>query len=222
MRLNKVCILIFALAVLAAGCGKDNYDEPSSMLMGKVIYNGQAIGVKGTGSAVQLELWQDGYDLYTSIPVYLTQDGSFSAVLFDGTYKLVSKSGNGPWVSAQDTVVVTVKGSTTVDYTVTPFYTISNESFSLSGNTLTATFDISQIAGAQAVERAILVVNKTNFVDETAQIQRVDLTDPGTGQVTMTMTLSDDVLSNSTLNARVGVKISGREAIYSSVQNIIK
>ena len=220
MRLNKIYMLIFALAILVAGCGKDNYDEPSSMLMGKVVYNSQAIGVKGTGSSVQLELWQDGYQLNTSIPVYLTQDGSFSVSLFDGTYKLVSKSGNGPWVSAQDTVVVNVKGNTTVDYPVTPFYTISEENFSLSGNMLTATFNLAEVSGSQAVERAILVVNKTSFVDETAQIQRVDITNPGTGQMTMTMVLTDDVLSNMTLNARVGVKISGREAIYSSVQSI--
>jgi hypothetical protein len=58
---------------------------------------------------VQLEIWQKGYQLYTSIPVYVTQDGTFSAVLFDGNYKLVSKSGNGPWVSKQDTVDFVVK-----------------------------------------------------------------------------------------------------------------
>ncbi len=217
---TKYYFLIVILSALFAGCGKDNYDEPGSFVTGSVVYNGQPVGVKGTGSTVQLEIWQKGYQLYTSIPVYVTQDGTFSAVLFDGNYKLVSKSGNGPWVSKQDTVDFVVKGKTTVDYPVTPFYTISGESFTLSGSTLTATFTINQVSGTQPVERAILVVNKTGYVDETAQIARVDKVNPGTGQVTMTMNLNNTVLSNGTLNARVGVKIAGREAIYCPVKKI--
>lgn len=220
MKTNKFYFIIFSLAILLAGCGKDNYDAPSSALTGKVVYNGQAIGVKGTGSSVQLELWQDGYPLYTSVPVYVTQEGTFSASLFDGDYKIVSKSGNGPWISTRDTLRFTVKGNTAVDYPVTPFYIISNENFTLSGNTLTATFNINHVSGTQSVERAILVVNKTKFVDETAQIKRVDSLNPAMGPVTMTMTLSNEVLANNVLNARVGVKISGREAIYSGIQPV--
>lgn len=216
----KIYSIILLLSVIFVGCGKDNYDEPGSVLTGAVTYNGQSIGVKGTGSTVQLEIWQKGYQLYTSIPVYVTQDGTFSAVLFDGKYKMVSKSGNGPWVSQQDTVNFEVKGNTKVDYPVTPFYTISGESFSLSGSTLTATFTINQVAGDQPVETAILVVNKTGYVDETAQIARVDKSTPGTGQVTMTMELSSSAMANLVLNARVGVKIAGRQAIYSAVKKI--
>lgn len=215
----NIFILIFAV-VLLSGCGKDNYEPPKSKLTGKVIYNNQPVGVKGTGNTVQLELWQRGYQLYTSIPVYVAQDGSFTALLFDGKYKLVTRNGNGPWVSKQDTIEVVVNGDTNVDYPVTPFFTISNEQISLSGKTLTATFTVNQISGTQPVERAILVVNKTAFVDETAQIARVDKINPGTGQITITTDLSDAVMANALLNARVGVKIQGREAIYSSVKKI--
>src|SRR5690606_3458920 len=114
----------------------------------------------------------------TSIPVYVTQDGSFSATLFDGEYKLVSRNGNGPWESTQDTLNISVNGDTYTEYEVTPFYTITNENFTLDGNVLTATFDVGQVAGSQSIERAILVVNKTAFVDESAQIARVDITEP--------------------------------------------
>lgn len=220
MKTNSVYFIFLLVALFMAGCGKDNYDPPKSVLTGRVIYNGQNIGVKGTGNAVNLELWQRGFQLYTSIPVYVTQDGTFTAYLFDGDYKLVSRKGNGPWESKQDTIAVTVKGNTKVDYPVTPFYTISNETFTLNGNKLTATFNINFVSGAQAVDRAILVVNKTIFVDESAQIARVDKTNPGTGQVTMTLDLSTTVMSNVLLTARVGVKVSGREAIYSAPKQI--
>jgi len=213
-------LILLAALIFVASCGYDNYEPPKSTLTGNVIYNGAPIGVRGTGNAVQLELWQDGFELYTSIPVYVTQDGSFSASLFDGEYKMVSRNGNGPWVSSQDTILVSVKGDTQTEYEVTPFYTISNENFSLDGNVLTATFDVAQVAGNQSIERAILVVNKTAFVDESAQISRVDVTEPGTGQITMTMELNSTVMNSVLLNARVGVKVPGREAIYSSVQQI--
>jgi hypothetical protein len=62
-----------------------------------------------------------------------------------------------------------------------------------------------------------LVVNKTGYVDEQLRLP-VLIKLIGNGQVTMTMNLSNTVLSNGTLNARVGVKIAGREAIYCPVK----
>src|SRR5690606_22103936 len=109
-------LILLAALIFVASCGYDNYEPPKSTLTGNVIYNGAPIGVRGTGNAVQLELWQDGFELYTSIPVYVTQDGSFSASLFDGEYKMVSRNGNGPWVSSQDTILVSVKGDTQTEY----------------------------------------------------------------------------------------------------------
>ena len=220
MKYLSIISLIFFALLMMIGCGKDNYEPPKSVLTGKVVYNNQSIGVRGTNSTVRLNLWQRGHELYTAIPVYVTQDGTFSALLFDGDYSLVTQSGNGPWATPQDTVKITVKGDTYVEYPVTPFYSISNENITLSGNTLTATFNVSQVTGTQALERAILVINKTAFVDENANIQRVDRMNPGTGQITMSMTITEANLKNVVLNARVGVKIQGREAIYTPVKNI--
>lgn len=215
----NISFIIFAL-LITFGCGYDNYEQPKSKLTGRVVYNNQGVQVRGTNSTVRLNLWQRGHELFTAIPVFVTQDGTFSAVLFDGDYALVTQSGNGPWATPQDTVKITVKGDTYVEYPVTPFYTISNPNFTLSGNTLTATFTVSQVTGTQALERAILVINRTSFVDESANIQRVDRTNPGTGQVTMTMTVTAANLDNVLLNARVGVRVAGREAIYTPVSKI--
>jgi hypothetical protein len=218
-KISNYSLIIFVL-LITFGCGKDNYEPPKSMLTGRVVYNNQSIQVRGTNSTVRLNLWQRGHELYTAIPVFITQDGTFSAILFDGDYSLVTQSGNGPWATPQDTVKVTVKGDTYVEYPVTPFYTISNENFTLSGNTLTATFTVNRVTGTQPLERAILVINRTAYVDENANIQRVDRTNPGVGQITMTMTVTESNLNNVLLNARIGVRIQGREAIYTPVKKI--
>lgn len=49
------------------------------------------------------------YALKQKIPIYVVQDGSFSAVVFDGTYKLNLLPGNGPWVDNRDTIQLEVR-----------------------------------------------------------------------------------------------------------------
>src|SRR5690606_41577865 len=95
MIMKKIWIVLLPLALMAGGCGFDNYDEPQSKLFGRVTYNGEALGVRGTGEAVQLQLYQDGYELRNPISAYVAQDGTFEATLFDGEYKLVTRDNNG-------------------------------------------------------------------------------------------------------------------------------
>ena len=88
-KMNKVSIIyrIFGflfLIISIHGCQIDNYDEPSSLLKGHVVYEGKPIGVKATGGTVQLQLWQSGYGTETPIAVNVAQDGSYSIMLFDG------------------------------------------------------------------------------------------------------------------------------------------
>jgi hypothetical protein len=217
----KKIIYFFIIICFAISCEIDNYDAPETVLSGNIVYNGENIQVMGTDGTVQLELYQPGYDLTNSpITVYVAQDGSFQTKLFNGNYKLVATDGTGPWVSSHDTVKVVVSGNTTCEYQVTPYYTISDESFSLSGSTLTATFTINYVAGSSDPAQAMLLVNNTAFVDEIVYMERTEIDSPGIGQVTMTIDLSDETLSSVLVNARIGVKIEGEQAIYSSVQQI--
>ena len=57
------------------GCGLDNYDEPSSHLTGKVVYQDRIL--KLSHGKVVLNLYQDGYDKNGPISVYAAQDGTF-------------------------------------------------------------------------------------------------------------------------------------------------
>src|SRR5688572_5356036 len=116
----KLSFIIGSLVVFLAACKKDNFEPPKSWLTGKVVYQNQPLGVRSNG--VQLELWQPGYANFSKIPVFVAQDGTFSANVFDGNYKLTFLRGNGPWVETTDTINVSVKGSTEVDVPVTPYF----------------------------------------------------------------------------------------------------
>jgi len=212
-------IPLAALAIMAS-CGLDNYDEPESTLLGQVVYNGEPVQVRGTGEAVRLYLYQDGYELHDPITVYVGQDGSFSAKLFDGEYKMTTISGNGPWENSTDTTVIKLKGSTSVTLNVTPFFTISGANISISGNTLNASLTINQVVSSATLEKVYLILSKTQFVDEVNNIFRADITDVKVGSNTLSADLSgsSDVANAKYIFGRIGVKTSGREqAIWSSV-----
>jgi len=211
--------LFSLLTVLFVGCGKDNYDEPKAMLQGQLTYNGEKVQVRGSAQATRLQLYQDGYALHDPITVYVTQDGSFSAELFNGDYKLVTTSGNGPWVNNRDTTYVTVKGNTTVNKEVTPYYTISNCKMSVSGRVLTASFSINKVVSTATISSIQVLVNKTSFVDAVYYIFRQNVTATGTTvSVTADMSSNADVAKASHLFGRIAVRANGAEsANYSEV-----
>src|SRR5690606_11160603 len=214
-------MLLLPAIVAVSSCGLDNYDAPESKLVGRVVYNGEPIGVRGTGVAVQLQLYQDGYELRNPIPVYVSQDGSFEAKLFDGQYKLVTRNNNGPWVNDRDTVVVNLKGTANVDFEVTPFYTLSDVQVSLSGNNVNASFQINEVAGGLDIDYVMILVGKTSFVDDVSYTVRLDIDDATAGStVTGSIDLSTnaDFQSGRALYARVGLRPAGKDqAIYSQV-----
>ena len=221
--MNSFFFSLLAATVLLAGCTKDNYEPPQSTLTGRVVYNNQPVGVRTNG--VQLELWQRGYQLFTKIPVYVGQDGSFSATLFDGDYKLVRLRGNGPWVDNTDTINVAVRGAVAIDVPVQPYYVISNPTVQRSGATLSATCSVTQAAAGRAIERVTLYVGTTQFVDATNNAGSVnvpaatlaDLSKP----LSATLALPASVAGRSYFYTRIGVKTVGvAELLYTPVQQL--
>jgi Protein of unknown function (DUF3823) N-terminal domain/Domain of unknown function (DUF3823_C) len=226
----KSIISAFSIAfvVFLAGCKKDNFDAPSSQLAGRVVYQGQPIGVRspvnGSGG-VQLELWQDGYALREKIPVYVDQDGSFSATLFDGNYKLVMLRGSGPWVDNTDTINVVVNGVTTIDFPVQPYYTITNETISKSGSNITASAKVNQVVTTNPIERVTLFIGSTQFVDVNNRIATMDISGSNitdlTQPVNFSVAIPASVSNKEFVFARIGVKTTGvSELVYSPVQKI--
>jgi hypothetical protein len=221
--MKAILFSLLAGTVLLTSCTKDNFEPPKSTLTGRVIYDNQPVGVRTNG--VQLELWQRGYQLFTKIPVQVAQDGTFSAVLFDGTYKLVRLRGNGPWVDNTDTISVQVSGAATIDVPVQPYYVIRNETIQRSGNNLTASCTVSQATPGRAIERVTMYVGTTQFVDVTNNVGAVNLTGTALADLSkplpLTLTLPAAVSGRSYFYARIGVKTLGvAELLYTPVRKI--
>jgi len=222
MKLKLITIITAGAALLLAGCEYDNFEAPESTLSGRVVYEGKAVGVRNNGP--QLELWQDGYPLRSSIPVYLKQDGTFSASLFDGRYKLVRR-GDSPWLQqATDTVIVNVSGNTNVDLPVTPYFTLTNETFQKSGNAITARFVVNRVVQTAAIDFVRLYLGKSVLTD---QVQRELVADANVGtlvvgqETAISGDLPDNLKNLDFVFARIGVKSkSSGEYFYTPVQKI--
>ncbi len=212
---------LLLVATLFSACKYDNYDPPASTLTGRVTYQNQPVGVRTNG--VQLELWQRGYQLFTKIPVFINQDGTFSASLFDGDYKLVRLRGNGPWVDNTDTIDVQVRGTTQVDVPVQPYFTINSPTFQRSGTNLTATGQINQVVSGRAVEQVTLYVGTTQFVDATNNAGSTSLSRTALADLSkpLSLSLATPTVVKGTAYMRLGVKTAGvAELLYTPVQQV--
>lgn len=170
---NRFYFMIAALVtVLFSSCAKDNYDAPEADFSGRIVYKGEAISVQH--AQVNFELWQPGFGNYAAIPVAVSQEGTYSAKLFDGNYKLVFSANQGPFLwkknaaGKQDTIAVNINGSKTMDIEVMPYYMIRGAAFSTTAGKVNAFCKLEKIitdANARDVENVSLYINKTQFVD---------------------------------------------------------
>ena len=227
MKNKFILLAVFILAIFTAGCTVDNYDPPSSFLTGRVVYNNVPVGVRS--NATQLELWQYNWDTKgviarAKIAVYIAQDGSYSARLFDGNYKLVRLAG-APWVTQTDSIDVTVSGNTAVDVPVTPYFTISGETFTYNkaDSSLTSTCNITKV-GTAAITNVTLYAGVTSIVDNTNSSQNnaltTGLTDLSTAK-TNKITLTSVNKKKDFIYARLAVLCAGSsERVFTQVQKI--
>jgi hypothetical protein len=144
-------------------------------------------------------------------------------VLFDGDYKLVVRSGQGPFYWPQtggksDSLSVSVKGDTQLDIEVEPYYMIRNPQISAAGGTVTASFKVEKIITdaprAKDIETVTLFVNKTQFVSGNDNIARTNkagsaITDPN--NVSLSVTVPTISPAQNYVFARIGVKTAGVE-----------
>lgn len=220
MKININFLLLFCLLFFVSSCSKDNLDTPTSYLQGKIMYNGESLNLRGTGQAVQLQLYQDGWQKHDPIPVYVGQDGSFSANLFNGDYKLVTRDKNGPWVNTRDTLRITLKGHENVELNVTPYFLISDEQITLSNFTLSVNCTIHKIVQEAKINKVICILSTTQFADDVNNIYNSIIEQPTEDKVTFTTNLdtNKDIVEAKSLFARIGVQAeSADQAIYSKV-----
>jgi hypothetical protein len=203
-------------------CEKDNFKEPGATLTGRVVYQGQPISVRSMG--VQFELWQSGFQLFTKIPLNIAQNGTFSARLFDGNYKLVRAKGAGPWADNTDTIQVSLKGSASLDVPVEPYFIIKNASFEKNGGAIKATFIVEKNSSTKNLELARLYIGPNLILDQnnnaaTVQAGAAAIT-PGQ-PVILNVTIPASIANEAYIFARVGVKTTGvAELLYTQPQKI--
>jgi hypothetical protein len=222
---------LLLLGALMGACKKDNYPSPSATFSGRIVYNGEAIGV--SQQDVYFELWEPGWDKKLPINVSVNQDGSFSSMLFPATYKLIIPAAQGPFRSKEDgsthsdTIQVNVTGNQSLDIEVLPYYMIRTPKFQLANGKVSATCKLEQIltgTDGKSIEQVVLYLNKTQFVDKKnnikdAAINGGDITD--LNNVSVSADVPSITPTQSYVFARLGVKISGVEdMIFTPVEKI--
>lgn len=232
MKIKFHFFLLMLTTALVMSCKKDNYKAPSSKLSGHLVYNGDTLGLET--NQVPFQLYQYGFGKVGPLEATFAQDGSYSALLFDGDYKLIVPNGQGPFMwkqlssGAPDSVAITLKGSQILDLEIIPYYMIKNAQISGSGTTVTASCKIDKIitdANAKDIERVNLYINKTQFVSGNGdqQIAKAEIgggaVDPN--NVTLSVTVPSMVPAQNYVFARIGLKIAGVEdMIFSPLQKI--
>ena len=232
MKIRFYYIIFFAACISFAACKKDNYAAPQSKLSGRLIYKGDSIGVEQ--NQVSYELYQYGFGKVGGINSTFGQDGTYSALLFDGSYKLTIPNGQGPFkwnqtsTGTPDSLSITLKGSQTLDLEVTPYFMIRTPRITAAAGKVTATFKIEKVvtdATAKNIENVRLYLNKTQFVSggdyNIAQVSMDGgaIMDPN--NVTLSVNIPGISPTQNYVFARIGLKIAGVEdLIFSPVQKL--
>lgn len=222
---------MMGIAASLASCSFDNYDEPSIQLDGRIVYQGEPIGV--SYNDVYIELWESGWQRLGNIGVAVDQDGSYSSLLFKGDYKMIIPNNQGPFQkitndqSGNDTIPVNLTGSRTMDIEVMPYYMIRNVSINGGNDQVSASFDLDQIItedGARAIQEVSLYVSKTAFVDNRTSIATVNR---GGGDlesmsgISLEVNVPERVPTQDYAYARIGVRIEGVEdMIFSEIVKV--
>jgi hypothetical protein len=227
----KLSIFYIAVILLMTSCRKDNYDEPSVRLSGRLVYKGDPIEVEY--NQVRYELYQYGFGKTGPMASVFAPDGSYDMVLFNGEYKFIIPNGQGPFkwkqtaAGAPDTALIVVNGNQEFNIEVTPYYMIRNAQLTGSGGSVTGKFSIEKVindASAKDIENVTLYINKTQFVSGADNIavksmNGSDITDPN--NVNLTVTVPTLNPAQNYVFARIGIKIAGVEdRIFSSVTKI--
>ena len=243
IKMQKMKLLLLSTAIIAMiatiGCKKyDNVSAPNVTLTGRLVYDGDSIGV--ADNQVPLQLYQYGFGAVGPVNLTFTQQGGFSQVLYAGDYKLIIPNGQGPFLWKKtaagnpDTLDINIKGNMSVDVPVTPYYMIRNPQFTKSGNNIVATFKAEKIikdANAQDIEFVGLYINKTMFVSnitdelmtnsDNSPTQTTLSTIPDLNNISLSVEIPTIPVTQNYVFARVGIKIQNVEdMIFSPVVKV--
>lgn len=176
--LYKISLLL-GLLVCFSACEKDNYDEPQSSLIGQLTYKGKPFQCNGNiGAESELfQLYQDGFGKTGSINVRVNEEGSFSALLFDGEYKMCIKDQQFPFVwdewpmkddGKPDTLYFTLNGGKEMEIKVTPYFELNDVKAEVDNSVtnIVASLKIDEIISGAMVKKVYMYVSTAVLVDK--------------------------------------------------------
>jgi hypothetical protein len=233
IKIHYIAVIAFT-AITINACKKDNYNPPSLTLSGKLAYKGEAL---------QLQYNQFGYELYQygfgragAIGQVFAPDGTFSALLFAGDYKLTIPNATVPFkwpqntAGSPDSLTINLTASKTMDIEVVPFYMVRTPVITAAAGKVDAAFKAEKIitdGTGKDIDEVALFINKTQFVSSgnDESVERTELA--GTAitdmdNIHLTLTVPALVPAQNYIFARVGIKIKdlGGSWIYSPVQKL--
>ncbi|PWK27667.1 uncharacterized protein DUF3823 [Arcicella aurantiaca] len=212
-------------------CERDNYQPPSVTLSGRLVYKGVPIPLEY--NQVPYQLYQYGFGKVGPISQSFTQDGAFSSLLFAGDYKFTIINATVPFKWPQtvagkpDSLTINLSSDKTMDIEVTPYYMVRDAKISAASNKVNSTFKIEKTlldASGKNFSRAVLFINKTQFVSTNDNIASVsinasEITD--LNNVNLSVNIPSIVPTQNYVFARVGVQIAGINSwVFSPIQKL--
>lgn len=228
---HTLFIALFIVAIVS--CKKDNYTPPTLTLSGKLAYKGEALQLQY--NQFGYELYQYGFGSVGAMGQIFAPDGTYSALLFAGEYKLTIPNATVPFKWNQtaagkpDSISISLTANKTMDIEVIPFYMVRTPQLTVSAGNVNATFKAEKIvtdATGKNINRVALFINKTQFVssvnDEkvaSTELLGSAITDPN--NINLSVVIPDLAIKQNYIFARVGIQISGLDSwIYSPIQKL--
>lgn len=227
--------VLLGMTILAsAACTKiDNYPGPDASFQGRLIDKVTGANFLTSQNSAQVRLEQISWSSTpTPQEIPCKNDGTFQDTkLFKGTYRIIPKG--GAFWPIYDSVKMDIKQGSSHDFELTPYLELKNLTHTLSGTTLTLTFDIEAPIGAglPTIIDAQPYVNTTKLVGAGASIRdysetcavtiNKDWVNMTTVDKTITLTIPN-LIPGRTFFVRTGVRLndSFKSSNFSSIIQI--
>ena len=144
--------------------------------------------------------------------------------MFDGEYKLVRKGGD-PWQpQLTDTIVINVSGRTELDVPVTPYITLTDASYAVSGSSLSADFQINQVVSGSELQEVFVFMSNSVLLDrnindyaEALPVEALSFGSPAS----VSVSIPEDLQNAEYVFVRIGARSSNsNELIYTQAEKI--
>lgn len=245
-KIIYLSILLFT--VLCSSCEYDNYEAPSLLLKGKLVYNSESFQFDGNPDRGLLRVFQSGFgkvDVGTNIRV--NESGEFQQLLFAGNYTLTPNNNQYPFEFKEfasrgaglgyDSLKIDLKSNLEKNIEVLPYYTIKNLTTTLVNGNIVMKFDVAKTTGttkpAPKVIRArcyVATAAAVNSKTSCTAVKTVDITDQGNVEITVSLATGNGSYRKTYINnfrtyafCRVAIELQNipNYYLFSETQKIV-